>query len=246
VCFYSKSFGKKLNINIPAVKISEVILRDEETVLVNTRLIDTQPFEFQFENVQQTEQAHLFLSQYLSSKAEASSAPVFEGVLMSPRRTESFSLSNNDFDDLINAYGKKTHYNEDEIISSAGEKSGCLYQILEGQCWESTIEKGARIENVIRKLKKGDIFGEVEYILGTAPIYSVIAKSRKVEVAVFERDILNKSLVKEKPELVASFFRHLASLLNSRFEEKITASPLSNKLSAIESLKNEKPTGGSI
>ena len=86
--------------------------------------------------------------------------------------------------DLILDGARKEVYTSGQPILRAGEKVQRLYQILEGDC-NVEIDKNGEWVNV-NTMEKGEIFGELNFVLAEVASANVIAASERVEVRIIE------------------------------------------------------------
>jgi CRP-like cAMP-binding protein len=71
---------------------------------------------------------------------------------------------------------------------------------------------------VMAFMEKGQMFGELSFLLGGQSTASVLAHETEVEVQIIEDAYLNILFVRQ-PALAGRFYHHLASLLANRIKE---------------------------
>jgi CRP-like cAMP-binding protein len=142
-----------------------------------------------------------------------------------------------EWDEILKG-AKLMTFKKGQIIVEEGTEHRKMYQISKGNC---TVEKdlpprddddeensssdeeepGPR-RQVVNRLKDGDMFGEISFLLECPATVNVIADSEEVDIYILEISFVN-ALLNTRPAITPKFYRFLASTLMNRmqfFEQK--------------------------
>lgn len=119
--------------------------------------------------------------------------------------------------DLILDGARNEEYEYGQPILKSGERVQRLYQILEGIC-NVEINKDGK-STVINSMEKGEIFGELNFVLAEETSANVIASSEKVVVRVIEGYFVNM-LFSLHPQIAGKFYKFIACQIISRLDKK--------------------------
>lgn len=117
--------------------------------------------------------------------------------------------------------GKSITYEPGDVIIRKGSGLQRFYQILQGQCIVCTTltpNEG----NILTTLKKDDIFGDINLILGTGSTANVIAHSSKnhTKTTVFMVEGENLKKLFANKRLAGSFYKYLTSVIQQRLRQR--------------------------
>jgi len=142
-----------------------------------------------------------------------------EGSLSARNSNWDLKLKSNDWDDIFNCLVLST-FEKNSIILKQGDTTQKIHQVISGSCRIELKEGREGKIKIIGSIEKGEIFGDVTYVLGGTAIASVIA-NENVEIAYLEKTKLESFLLerklKQQPRLVVGFNRYLSKHLCNRY-----------------------------
>ena len=130
------------------------------------------------------------------------------------------SLSQEDWTVLLTGSVQKVFffsqsYKEGDVVVRSGEKSSVIYQIIIGKC--NIIKKTLnQPDEIVAVLAKGEIIGEISYILQAQTTAEVVAAC-DTEVCVIERNKL-EIIFKRNPSLAGKFYHYLSKKISERIQ----------------------------
>jgi membrane protein len=105
---------------------------------------------------------------------------------------------------LFDRYGKT--YKKSEVIFRAGQHGQQMFYIVTGEVCLYLDGK------IMRRLQKGDYFGEMALLTDTIRIADAVVKSDYANILVIQQDI-TQSLILNEPQVAMRFLKHLAEQL---------------------------------
>ena len=120
--------------------------------------------------------------------------------------------------DLYGYLITEERYEDESLILKEGNKGGWIYLILEGRV--KLVKKTSRGNVILDTLKKGDVFGEVDFLDGGKGLRSLSVKATDgpVRVGVLNTERLVKDYEATPPQLrilIKSFMKKYKETMNN-------------------------------
>lgn len=129
-----------------------------------------------------------------------------------------FSMNVTEWDEII-SLATVASFEKDKIIMKEGQTNQSLYQIINGICAVERLREDGTGRVELGRMRKGEIFGELTFLLGGTASVSVVAQSSHVDILIINKLDL-QPFFQKRMDLCPKFYKYLATQISNRIRSK--------------------------